>query len=444
MTSGSTTIIATPRSADELFRYSNLWKRTCSKHGAKIVCSTIVNRLDIVEKRRIEGSEGEKRNEEEEKRRRSVPFDCREVFFPSLYAFLRFRHFLAGLREEDLLLSMAITSEKKRGEERMGKNTMAKNTTPRSEELGGARSSGDTIAWDVVHGSASTPCSLVPKNRSLSRKAKRHSRYWVFVATLQHRNAIDYLPLAPVLSWSQRILSLAHRKAGLTTLSAYISTLGGGYFLTRQLDVARKLALTQVRCPALFALTRPRIHMAAHVCFPSTFVSQERVALNMGDYVQAAQCRLNLAYGLVSMGKYRSAYRAFVREYRVGKAMMDGGGSGGGQDNEVQSGKGGALICSMARAAIVYTRKTARLMEELIAKQSDEQATASHRLGKRSRIEMEATGQLRPEGSRGGVDVRKDPSGKGRIDDAQPDPQLVDNYYRQRPLLKRRLLPRSL
>ena len=184
--------------------------------------------------------------------------------------------------------------------------------------------------------------------------------FQIFVRTKRHPNT--YLPMTSTILWSQRILTLAHRRAGLTTLSAYISTLGGGYFLTRQLSVARGLAR-----------------------------AQEQVAIDMGDVIQAAQCRLNLAYNLVQMGLYRSAYRAFVKEYRWGKAR----GGGGGQ-----------LIQAMARAAIIYTRKTAQLMATLMVTQK--------------------------------VKPGEDPDSTFLSScSSTHDKHLHDNYYRQRPVLSR-------
>ena len=203
---------------------------------------------------------------------------------------------------------------------------------------------------------------------TMCNKNDSNKQYYVIKPARHKARFTDYLPLKTDFSWGKRILSLAHRKAAMISASAYISTLGGGYFLTRQLDQAQFMAK-----------------------------AQERVALSLGNLLLASQCRINLAYNLVSLGLYRSAYKAFVREFRYGMILIENKHGSDGADGE--------LICAMARAAILYTRKTAKLV---MALRKNEEP---------------------------GIKVHDEVKTKEEDDEFAPEKHLVDNFYRQRPVL---------
>ncbi|GBG26124.1 Hypothetical Protein FCC1311_023442 [Hondaea fermentalgiana] len=88
------------------------------------------------------------------------------------------------------------------------------------------------------------------------------------------------------LAWSRRVLWLLDLRVGLRTANAYISTLGGGHFLCRQLDQAENMALRQLA-----------------------------VAYWLGDPVLASQCRIHLAYNIMQRGKLGLARWWILREW---------------------------------------------------------------------------------------------------------------------------------
>ena len=64
--------------------------------------------------------------------------------------------------------------------------------------------------------------------------------------------------------------SLLDRQIALITLNAFVSTLGGGYFLCRRIEEAERMASYQ-----------------------------HRVALWLGDPILASQCRIHLIYNCI-------------------------------------------------------------------------------------------------------------------------------------------------
>ena len=79
-------------------------------------------------------------------------------------------------------------------------------------------------------------------------------------------------------AWARRLLRLERAGAAAITANAYVSTLGGGYFMCKQLDSARAMARLQ-----------------------------ERLALRVGDGDLAGRCRVNLAYSEMQAGEFGSA-----------------------------------------------------------------------------------------------------------------------------------------
>ncbi|CAN0484781.1 unnamed protein product, partial [Ectocarpus sp. 8 AP-2014] len=80
--------------------------------------------------------------------------------------------------------------------------------------------------------------------------------------------------------WCLQLISQAKAFATLLNANAKLSTLGGGYFLTRQVGQAIRLAL-----------------------------AQSEVATALGDLQLAGKCRVNVAYNYIWLGQYDEAQR---------------------------------------------------------------------------------------------------------------------------------------
>ena len=119
---------------------------------------------------------------------------------------------------------------------------------------------------------------LVLAQRDLPPRARAITRR-LFVLTRCY--AAWRLPRA----WARRLLRLERREAARLTANAYVSTLGGGYFMCRHNAHARTMA---------------------HV--------QERLALSMGDTTLAGRCRVNLAYSELQAGEIAQAQARIERE----------------------------------------------------------------------------------------------------------------------------------
>lgn len=96
------------------------------------------------------------------------------------------------------------------------------------------------------------------------------------------------------LEWSRRVLWILNLRVGLKSANAYISTLGGGYFLCRQLDQAEGMALRQLA-----------------------------VAYYLGDPILASQCRIHLAYNIMQRGRLDLARWWILREWRNANALQN-------------------------------------------------------------------------------------------------------------------------
>jgi len=83
-------------------------------------------------------------------------------------------------------------------------------------------------------------------------------------------------------------------RVGLITANAYISTLGGGYFLCRLINEAERMA-----------------HQ------------QHAIALRLGDHSLASQCRVHLAYNTIQRGKLRLAKKQLLFEWYVAHWLKD-------------------------------------------------------------------------------------------------------------------------
>ena len=145
--------------------------------------------------------------------------------------------------------------------------------------------------------------------------------------------------LVPVLAWGGRLARLQATAAHAVSLNAYISTLGGGYFL----------------CAQGGAGPTARAHMTnAH----RMAIRQLEVAQLVGDAGVASQCRLHLVYIAIQCGRFAEAARALRREWRLIRGLNN------------------AVLLEMVRAARLYLKRT----KEMLANLGDAAAVPTGRL----------------------------------------------------------------
>eukprot|EP00948_MAST-09A_sp_MAST-9A-sp1_P003929 g3929.t1 len=101
------------------------------------------------------------------------------------------------------------------------------------------------------------------------------------------------LNINPDLRWSYRLITLLKRHVSLITASAFISTMGGGYFLCKKIDSAMLMAQKQ---------------------------SQIAILLQNRDLF--LQCQLHLAYSSTQCGKFAQAEQIFHFVQSIG--IQDG------------------------------------------------------------------------------------------------------------------------
>ncbi|ETV65644.1 hypothetical protein H257_17694 [Aphanomyces astaci] len=94
------------------------------------------------------------------------------------------------------------------------------------------------------------------------------------------------------MSWVYRATRFTNAVVSLVTANAYISTLGGGFFLCRHLNQAKLMAQLQI-------------------C----------VSQGLHDPILASKCRINLAYGAMARGKFKRAQRIINDEGVNAKAL---------------------------------------------------------------------------------------------------------------------------
>ncbi|CAM9434368.1 unnamed protein product [Ectocarpus sp. 12 AP-2014] len=100
--------------------------------------------------------------------------------------------------------------------------------------------------------------------------------------------------MVPDIRWCLQLISQAKAFATLLNANAKLSTLGGGYFLTRQVGQAIRLAL-----------------------------AQSEVATALGDLQLAGKCRVNVAYNYIWLGQYDEAQRIINAQVAASRAIQD-------------------------------------------------------------------------------------------------------------------------
>ncbi|CBJ29841.1 conserved unknown protein [Ectocarpus siliculosus] len=100
--------------------------------------------------------------------------------------------------------------------------------------------------------------------------------------------------MVPDIRWCLQLISQAKAFATLLNANAKLSTLGGGYFLTRQVGQAIRLAL-----------------------------AQSEVATALGDLQLAGKCRVNVAYNCIWLGQYDEAQRIIHAQVAASRVIQD-------------------------------------------------------------------------------------------------------------------------
>jgi hypothetical protein len=98
----------------------------------------------------------------------------------------------------------------------------------------------------------------------------------------------------PNNSWAYKILYLAEEKKSLQVTSAYVSTLGGGYFMCRFIGEAKNMARKQLL-----------------------------IAEKLGDKILQSKCRTHLIYSDIQLGNFHIAKTKLMKEMIVAKCLND-------------------------------------------------------------------------------------------------------------------------
>ncbi|RLN88732.1 hypothetical protein BBJ28_00026879, partial [Nothophytophthora sp. Chile5] len=151
------------------------------------------------------------------------------------------------------------------------------------------------------------PVSRGPLGASLSRR----------MSILVTHRPRDLLPLC--MSSARRAVRLVHAVVALVTANAYISTLGGGHFLCRQLSQSTLMAKLQIG-----------------------------ISLGLKDPILESKCRVNLAYNALQLGRFGRASRILRHEKRVAERLDS------------------AELRKVCHAADVYLSKMYRLHQEQV------------------------------------------------------------------------------
>ena len=135
---------------------------------------------------------------------------------------------------------------------------------------------------------------------------------FLFVPLIWKGTVSNYLNL----DWNHRILSLAVEKKSLAVTSAYISTLGGGYFMCRYVGKAQEMARKQLK-----------------------------IAVQLGDETLQCKCRTHLIYNDIQLGKFETASLKLIQEMEFAKKRRN------------------PELCSIIESALHYCKKSKEMNE---------------------------------------------------------------------------------
>ena len=109
---------------------------------------------------------------------------------------------------------------------------------------------------------------------------------------------------------------MAVEKKSLAVTSAYISTLGGGYFMCRYVGKAQEMARKQLK-----------------------------IAVQLGDETLQCKCRTHLIYNDIQLGKFETASLKLIQEMEFAKKRRN------------------PELCSIIESALHYCKKSKEMNE---------------------------------------------------------------------------------
>jgi hypothetical protein len=122
----------------------------------------------------------------------------------------------------------------------------------------------------------------------------------------------------PNNEWSRRILSLASEKKSLAVSSAYVSTLGGGFFMCRFVNKAQEMARAQLE-----------------------------IAIKLGDRVLQSKCRTHLIYNDIQLGAFDVARAKLMQEIAYANEL------------------GNKELCSVVASALHFCERSREVNQKL-------------------------------------------------------------------------------
>lgn len=111
-------------------------------------------------------------------------------------------------------------------------------------------------------------------------------------------------------AWSRRMVSLAHGLEAAQHTNAYISTMGGGYFMCKRIGEARKMALLQAKVAAMSGDTQSLSTTAIHLIYNT---------IALGDFDEA-----EAAIGAATRAVEAEAQRSSSKRVGVHESMLRG------------------------------------------------------------------------------------------------------------------------
>lgn len=146
----------------------------------------------------------------------------------------------------------------------------------------------DSLSWmnqkdpfnDDVRSTSYFTRKLVTKSRKQSRDAiKKYPPRYTVIILPPTISILEY-------SWEERLIHLEHNLIRAQSMAGLYSTLGGGYFMTRRLQTATKLAKEQMR-----------------------------LAVVLGNKEMYYKCIINQAYNEIYRGSFRAAKRHILQAW---------------------------------------------------------------------------------------------------------------------------------
>ena len=119
-------------------------------------------------------------------------------------------------------------------------------------------------------------------------------------------------------SWDRRICKLVADYKSLLITSAYLSTLGGGWFMTRKVGNAQRMARRQLK-----------------------------VATLLGDARLVLACQIHLVYSQIQLGRFEAARKILIEQMRVARDEL-----------------GDSTLISVVQSAIHHNERTATLVQD--------------------------------------------------------------------------------